>query len=198
MRTVAVVAVLFVVLFYLALISAAIVFYIIQARGMYKISKRRNVSNPWMAWVPVLNVWNLGCVANAHDATQGQNKKWNLLLIILYGAFGVIYTAFYVVFAVFMAGIRFDSNYFFERLIGSGIALILIVMILTIVLIAVLVTFLVFYSICLFKTFNSAVPDRAVAYLILSLLVPFAEPICVAKAANADCYMSVDPVSPEI
>ena len=34
------------------------------------------------------------------------------------------------------------------------------------------------YYICIFKIFESTVPERAVSYLLISLLVPFGYPIC--------------------
>ena len=38
--------------------------YVLQALGLYTIAKRRGISNPWLAWVPVAWVWVLGSISD--------------------------------------------------------------------------------------------------------------------------------------
>ena len=46
--------------------------------------------------------------------------------------------------------------------------------------------------ICTFKLFESTVPEKAVKYLILSILVPLASPICLFRCRNQG-YSNPDP-----
>ena len=51
---------LIIALFFLA---AVLVLYIFQSCSLYSIAKRRGISNPGLAWVPVAVVWLLGSVS---------------------------------------------------------------------------------------------------------------------------------------
>ena len=78
--------VLFMLLLYGALLAVVVINYILTAKAMYKLSVRRSISCPWMAWVPVLNSWNMGLVANEYDERLGMKRSWNKVLVILHGA----------------------------------------------------------------------------------------------------------------
>ena len=49
---------------------------------------------------------------------------------------------------------------------------------------AAAVAYIICQYICLFKIFESTVPEKAVKYLLLSILVPLAYPICLMKCRN--------------
>src|SRR5699024_11895073 len=51
-------------LFFLA---AVLVLYIFQSCSLYSIAKRRGISNPGLAWVPVAFVWILGSVSDQYQ-----------------------------------------------------------------------------------------------------------------------------------
>ena len=34
--------------------------YVLSAAAIYVISRRRGLHKPWLAWIPVVNVWLLG------------------------------------------------------------------------------------------------------------------------------------------
>ena len=55
---------------------AAIAYYIVAAFGIMKLAKKFNIPNPWMAWIPILNIWLLLQIAGL---------QWWWLLIILFG-----------------------------------------------------------------------------------------------------------------
>lgn len=63
-----------------------IVSYVLTAWALYTIAKRRGLSSPWMAWVPLVNVWTLGAVSDQYRlVTKGEKKnkrKWLLGLSI--------------------------------------------------------------------------------------------------------------------
>ena len=63
--------------------------YILQSLGLYSIAKRRGLDNPWMAWVPVVNMYLLGIIADELVTLNGR-KNWNMRWLILYGLCAVI------------------------------------------------------------------------------------------------------------
>jgi len=51
---------------YLLTFVLTIVMYILQSLGIYTIAQRRGIRNPWMAWLPVTNMWILGSIADQY------------------------------------------------------------------------------------------------------------------------------------
>ena len=41
--------------------------YILTAIAIYTVSRRRGLRNPWLAWVPVANVWLLGSLSDQYQ-----------------------------------------------------------------------------------------------------------------------------------
>lgn len=44
----------------------AIAGYVFLAIGLYAIAKRRCIQRPWLAWIPVANMWMLGCISDQY------------------------------------------------------------------------------------------------------------------------------------
>ena len=56
--------------------------YILQALALYTIAKRREISKPWLAWIPLVNVWILGAISDQYQYVvnrQVRNKRKILL-----------------------------------------------------------------------------------------------------------------------
>lgn len=67
---------------------AGIVAYVLTALGMYSIAKRRGIKNPWLAWIPVADMWVLGCISDQYrHVAKGQvcNKRKSLLILTIVG-----------------------------------------------------------------------------------------------------------------
>ena len=57
--------------------------YVLLALGLFTIAKRRKLQNAWMAWVPVLNLWLLGCISDQYRyVTCGQERNRRTLLLV--------------------------------------------------------------------------------------------------------------------
>lgn len=62
--------------------------YIILAVSLYSIAKRRGIRRPWLAWIPVANIWMLGCISDqyryvARGEERSKRKKLLTLEIIM-------------------------------------------------------------------------------------------------------------------
>ncbi len=83
--------------------SLGIVAYILQALALYTIAKRREIKKPWIAWIPVVNVWILGSLSDQYRyVTQREVKnrrKWLLgakilVLVLAVAMFTVLIATF--------------------------------------------------------------------------------------------------------
>ena len=78
--------------------------YVLLALGLFTIAKRRKLQNAWMAWVPVLNLWLLGCISDQYRyVTRGQTRNIRTVLLLL-GIAEVILNAVLFVLALFGLG----------------------------------------------------------------------------------------------
>lgn len=87
--------------------------YVFLAIGLYSIAKRRGIKKPWLAWIPVANVWLLGCVSDqyqyvVHGAQKSKRKAMLTLQIII----TVLAVAVVVLAVVMVAGVlgKMDWN----------------------------------------------------------------------------------------
>ena len=58
--------------------------YVFSALAIYTIAQRRGIRHPWMAWVPVINVWTFGSISDQYRyVAKGEvrNKRKVLLAI---------------------------------------------------------------------------------------------------------------------
>lgn len=59
--------------------------YVLMALGMYTIAKRRGIRHAWLAWLPVANLWLLGCVSDQYQQVAwGKQKAKRKTMMWLY------------------------------------------------------------------------------------------------------------------
>lgn len=57
--------------------------YVLLALGLYAIAQRRCIRKPWLAWIPVANMWLLGCISDQYQyLVHGQQKSKRKTLLI--------------------------------------------------------------------------------------------------------------------
>ena len=72
------------ILLNLGSIVISLVTYVLMAVGLYSVAKRRGIRNPWLAWIPLVNVWVLGCISDQYRyVAKGQNKSKRKVLLTL-------------------------------------------------------------------------------------------------------------------
>lgn len=61
-----------------------IVAYVLGALGFYSIANRRGIRHAWLAWVPIGNLWLLGCISDQYQSMiKGKvNSKRKILLAL--------------------------------------------------------------------------------------------------------------------
>ena len=176
----------FVILFYLLVVAFAITVYILHAKGLYTIAKRRGLRNAWLSWIPLGDLWILGCISDQYQyMVKGNITKRRKVLLWTYIIEGVIFVPAYtaMTFSSFLLG---PGNFGSDALAGAGLALILIAYIISGALAIVLA---IFQYMCLYDLYNASNPDCGVLYLVLSILFSVATPFLTFAARKTDLGM---------
>lgn len=144
--------------------------YILTALAIYRISCRRGLNNPWLAWIPVVNCWLLGSLSDQYQyVVKGENKSKRKWLIVLNILKSVLMTLV-VILAVVTAGSLFADHP--SEVIGLVVALLGLVVPLA----AVTIALCVIRYMALYDVYRSLDPANAVLYLVLSILFSPTEP----------------------
>lgn len=177
-----------------------IVQYVLRSLSLYTVAKRRGSLNPGYAWVPVIWTWTLGGICDQYDGRRGIQRKWRTVLltttVIAAAGFLLAYGL------ILVEAFRFDEisqNLTYDEAV-EALAESLSSFGGTYVLLAVMAiaasAYNVCRSICLFKLFESCRPNDAVKLLLLSLVVPFAEPFCLISCKNYDLGLQKQELPP--
>ncbi len=162
-----------IVLLYLLILAVGIVDYVLSSIGIHGLGKRRGVSYPWLAWIPVARSRALGAIADEYDGQRGLKKRWGITLLtlsIICTAGFVIAYSFFVIMMISLAGSVTGEE--------ETIALVLLMYIPLLVIGVIGIVQTICSSICVYKIFESTVPEKSLLYLILYLIVPLAGSIC--------------------
>lgn len=186
---------LVVVLFYLLMFAFLILTYVLQSLGMYTIAKRRGIHKPWLAWVPVGNMWILGSISDQYQyVVKGRvrNRRKTLmgLTIAIYALMIPVY-ALYIMMIIFSVASP-------ETVTGEGmVAYGLLVVLLALAMMVVAIVAAVFQYIALYDLFVSCDPNNAVMYLVLSIFINVTLPFFMFACRKKDLGMPPrKPVTP--
>lgn len=169
------------------LLSVAV--YVFSALALYTAAGRRGISKPWLAWIPVVNVWIIGSLSDQYRyVVKGENKnkrKTLLILNIINLVLGIALMAFLVMLVI--AAIRTEMYNYSEKaammeimraaigmgcvgviMMGTGIA-------------TAIVRYMALYDI-----YMSMDPGNSVIYLVLSIIFNFTEPFFLFFNRNSD------------
>ncbi len=191
--TTVVIVSLIILAFYFAAFALSIAQYIITSYSIYTIAKRRLIENAFLAFIPYGNYWILGSIADDYDGKSGFNYNWRKLLIIFPI---VICAAMFLFFIIFSAAFIFIESTMYSHLnYGVMFAIIISVFIMYILILLFAVAFMIIEWICIYKVFESTVPEKAIKYLLISMIVPFGYPICLLRCKDKG-YYNIPPQPP--
>lgn len=179
---VAAVILLIVLGFYLLMLGFCILSYILQSLGMYTIAKRRQIRNPWLAWLPVGNMWILGSISDQYQyVAKGRvRNRRKVLLGTMIAVFALMFL-FYGLYFVTWFSAMMDS----EAAAVSGLLMIFF----AIPMMIVAIVAAVFQYIALHDLFASCEPNNAVVFLVLSILINVTLPFFVFACRKKDLGM---------
>ena len=181
-------------LLYLLTFALGITVYILQSIGLYSIANRRGIKHPWMAWLPVTNMWILGSIADQYQyVVKGQVRNRRKVLLGL----NIAIIALEIVMTILLVGMFVNTifsipsmEYMYDweilelvltpLLSKVGVALVIyIVAIITIV----------FQYICYYNLFASCDPEHRVLFTVLSILFSVTLPFFIFACRKKDLGM---------
>lgn len=176
---------------YLVMIGLGIAIYILNSLGLYTIAQRRGIKNPWMAWLPVTNMWILGSIADQYRYVacgQIRNRRKVLLglmigMVALWLVFFGVYVGVFVNFIMQIPQLEHMSEAQILQGVGSSAVWIGVVMIVWWI---VSMVALVFHYVCLYDLYASCSPDNKVLFLVLSILFNITMPFIVFACRKKD------------
>ena len=165
---------------YCAILAVTVINYIFQSKALHRIGKKRCVSAPWRAWIPLACDWLIGDIADSIDGEKGIRMKWKktifILSLILMGL-AVVYYVFAIIASIAFSMIAYiDEEYLIQFLLFFYVGLIPLFICSS--------ALGIIEWICLYKIFEKFCPSKTVKYLIVSAIVPFGLTICLTKCTN--------------
>lgn len=161
-----------------------VLLYVLQSLGYHKIAKRRGISNSWLAWLPIGNLWILGSISDQYQyVAKGKVKNRRKLLLGLSIALLLVYVGVVVVFVI---GILVSES------VGADAGAVLAVLLALLgcfAVVAIAIVMLVFQYICLYDLYNSCDPENATLFLVLSILFSLAMPFFIFACRKKDLGM---------
>ena len=164
-----------------------VIVYVLQALALYTIAKRRGIKKPWMAWIPLVNVWILGSISDQYQYVvkrQVKNKRKVLLglniamaaLIVL-----LIVAIIWLIVALVMTGVSLelfsDGNMPGSNLdavaldaLADEIGVLLLICLLALPLLVLSIMQTVYFYIAMYDVFCSCEPKNSTLYLVLSIV----------------------------
>lgn len=175
----------------------AITLYVLGSLGMYTIAKRRQIKYPWMAWVPLLNLWILGSISDQYQYVVKEkvrnSRKWLIGLAIAVIVIAIVMFVMMFV-SYFQALVGITGTYELETLTEEQI--------LTLILNAFVPTFIVLgvyflvaavlsvlQLVCYYRLFASCNPEHKGLFLVLGIFLNFLLPIFTFACRNQDLGM---------
>ena len=166
--------------------------YVLTALGLYTIAQRRGINKPWLAWIPVVNVWTLGCISDQYRyVVKGEKKSKRKVLIGLNIAQLVCVLVFFVLTIVMvvdmvgMATTNPSEQEVITAVLGSmGGMLLMLIPISAISLTTAIITYMALYDV-----YTSCDPRNNVTFLVLSILFSITQPFFIFFSRKKDLGM---------
>lgn len=168
------------------LIDVAI--YVFTALSLYTLAKRRGIEKPWLAWIPLINVWALGCLSDQYQAVvngkRNRRRRTLLVLNIVLLALGLMVAVaalfalgeFFLIVLAGMSGMEDAMDQVMIKM-GETLPIFAFLALAAIPLAAVSVTYLVFYFLSLHDVYKSCDPGNATLFTALSIFFNILPPI---------------------
>ena len=174
---------IFIGIVYLVLFAVLIAQYVMTSIALYTLAKRRGIANPFLAWIPVADSWITGSVAQEYDEREGHKRSWGKVLFVtsLIGSVGVLVGYVGMIASAIAEAMKYAPAS--APMEAWFIKFIICYVLLLVAVVALTAAGIVRY-ICIFKIYESTVGDKAIKYLLLSIMVPLACPICLLLCRN--------------
>ena len=163
--------------------------YVITAITMYVIAKRRGIDKPWMAWVPVGQLWLLGAISDHYQFAVRRNKSGNRKTLFWLQLVAIALLVFALILVADVTNLRLridagmpDSTSLQQRIVIELKGLV----VLGLLLLVTTVLLVGFEYVALYDLFRSCDPANGLLYLLLSFFVSIAMPVLLLVVYGKD------------
>lgn len=164
----------------------SILVYVLQSLGLYTVANRRGIHHPWMAWLPVVNLWILGSVADQYQYVA-KGKVTNRRKVMLGLNIAMYVMLLLILIFAFILGFSAATAGFGGSLVPADMILpAVVVLVLYLALLVVAIVLTVFQYIASYDLYVSCDPNNAVAFLVLSIFFNFLTPYFVFACRKKD------------
>ena len=163
--------------------------FVFTALALYSMAKNRGIRNPWLAWIPVANVWILGSLSDQYRyVVKGEIKSKRKIMIVLAVVMAVLYWVFLVAAVLCVGHIFFGLfNGVSEQTLLSRITVPGLLLLGTALpLLGVAIAKAVIYYMALYDVYRSCDPRNSVMYLVLSIVFTVTKPFFLFFNRNKD------------
>ena len=161
------IAVGFLVLFllvYLIFFGVAVLMYVFHALSLHSVAKRRGILNPWLAWIPIGDMWIMGSISDQYQyLVKGKIRKRRYVLL----GIGI---------AIFAGCILFTVSALLMPIFLDTVPVVPTV-IFTFVFLALVILIWVYFYMAQYDFYRSCDPGNAVAFLVVGIFFDFLQPI---------------------
>ena len=184
-------AILFYLLYFLVMIGIAVAVYVIKALSLSSIAGRRGIRHPWLAWLPIGEMWILGCISDQYRYValgQVKNKRKILLVlsILMYAALvGILVLLVNLMVQTIGLTEEMMQDYILTQMLGSAMGMMLLYLVLAGMSFAV--TILQYMA--LYDLYASCEPGNKVLYLVLNIFISITLPIFLLVCRKKDLGM---------
>lgn len=183
--------------------------YILQAWALYTIAERRGINKPWLAWIPVVNVWILGSISDQYQYVvkrQVKNKRNVLLGLEIAMTAIAIFMVVFIIVGLFCGLLAMEPSMKDGMLpvqtddFRDTVGALLVVVLLSIAVAVLAIIEAVCSYIALYDIFCSCDPKNSTLYLVLSLVgnVVISGASCIFLMLCKDKDLGMPPRKPEI
>lgn len=163
--------------------------YVLTAMGLYTIAKRRAINKAWLAWVPVVNCWLVGCISDQYRyVVKGQVKskrKSLLILTIIQMALILAFIGAMTVTIVSGANTAMAVTGY-SRVLESILVPAIVTLGLLLPLAGVAIAKAVIYYMAMYDLYTSCSPENNVLFLVMSIIFRVTEPFFIFFNRNND------------
>ena len=167
----------------------SVVVYVFTALALYPIAGRRGISKPWLAWIPVVNVWVIGSLSDQYRyVVKGEEKNKRKALLIL-SLINLVLCIALIVFVVMLviAAIRtemynYSGNAAMMEVVRAAIGLACV----GVIMMGTGIAMAIIRYMALYDIYMSVDPGNCVVYLVLSIVFNISEPFFLFFNRNSD------------
>ena len=149
--------------------------YILMSIGLYKIASRRNLNYSFLAFIPIANSYLLGFIYDDINKTMNRTTKTAMKLLIL----RIVTSCATLILMPFTI-----LSYYVVGVTGTAVAVTVIASLVGAALFVLSVIYYVYYFIALYGIYKEYAYDKAVLFLVISILFFVLAPLFVFLIRN--------------